>query len=287
MEKKEALETYSDFTHIYSQFDSLNSTEKKIARYVMELKGEILNKTTQDVGRATGTSAAAVVRFCRTLGFKGYLDLKFYIEKELLSPSSEIIEIHKDDSIPELKEKIFRFNRHIIEETQNILDDEALQKTIDAIIQANRIDIYAEGGSGITAQNFINQLMQIGINCKYYKDPIMEMTAACQLKPGDVALAISYSGSSINTVDSLQKAKESGATTICLTGYSQSPITKHSDIILYTGAWDSKKMSDLPAARISELCVLSFIQIAIVAGDYKMRSGQIQKGKAILKQKRY
>ena len=287
MKKKKVLDTYADFTHISSQFNSLNNTEKKIARYVMKQKGKILIRTTQDIGKATGTSAAAVVRFCRTLGFKGYLDLKFYIEKELLSPSSEIIEIHKDDTIPELKEKIFSFNRHIIEETQKILDDDALNKTIQAIIKANRIDIYAEGGSGMTAQNFNIQLMQIGINCKYYRDSIMEMTAACQLKPGDVALAINYSGSSMNTVDSLQKARESGATTICLTGYSNTPITKHSDIILYTGACDFKKMSDLPAARISELCVLSFIQIAIVAGDYKMRSGQIQKGKEILNQKKF
>ena len=287
MSKKETIEKYEYMTRITSHYENLSETEKKIADYVMDQKTEIIKMTTQDIADQTGTSAATVVRFCRTLGFKGYTELKFYIERELLSPSSEVIQINRNDSVKVLKQKIFQFNKQVIDETQNILNDQALEETIKAIINANRIDIYGEGGSGASALNAFNLLMQIGINCNYYNDPIMEITAASQLHKGDVALAVVYSGRSKNTVDSLREAKKQGATTICITGYANSPITECSDIILYTCARKSDVMSDLPAARISELCILSVIQISLVVSDYKKHSGQIQKGKEILKLKRY
>ncbi len=286
-ENNRTIEKYEYMTRITSHFDDLSEAEKKIADFVMHQKTDILKMTTQDIADQTGTSAATVVRFCRTLGFKGYTELKFYIERELLSPSSEVIQINRNDSVKVLKQKIFQFNKQVIDETQNILDDEALERTIQAIIHANRIDIYGEGGSGASALNAFNLLMQIGINCNYYHDPIMEITAASQLHSGDVALAVVYSGRSKNTVDSLKEAKKQGATTICITGYANSPITEHADIVLHTCARKSDVMSDLPAARISELCILSVIQIALVVSDYKKHSGQIQKGKEILKLKRY
>ncbi len=281
------IEKYEYMTRIVSHYESLSDAEKKIADFIIEKKTAILKMTTQEIADNTDTSAATVVRFCRTLGFKGYTELKFYIERELLSPSSEVIEIDRHDSVKVLKQKVFQFHKQVIDETLNILDDEALERAIKAIIKANRIDIYGEGGSGTSAQAAHNLLMQIGVPCNYYHDPILEITAAAQLHHGDVALAIVHSGRSKNTLDSLQEAKKQGATTICITGYTNSPVTKIADIVLHTSARTSEILSDLPAARISELCVLAVVQVAIVSNDYKKHTGQIQKGKEILKQKRY
>ena len=50
--------------------------------------------------------------------------------------------------------------------------------------------------------------------------------------PGDVVVAISRSGSSIDSVLTLKQAKENGAATICITGNAQSSITDHADVTL-------------------------------------------------------
>jgi DNA-binding MurR/RpiR family transcriptional regulator len=278
---------YEYLTRINNHYEDLSESEKRIADFIMKEKTEVLKMPAQELADATETSAATVVRFCRTLGFKGYTELKFYIERELLSPSSELIQINRNDSVKVLKQKIFQFNKQVIDETLDILDDNALEKAIKAIIKANKVDIYGEGGSGATALNAMDLMIQIGLHCNYYHDAYLEMTAASQLHPGDVAIAISHSGRARNTVDSLTEAKKQGATTICITGYSNSPLAKQSDIILNTSVNSSEVLSDLPAARISELSVLGVIQMGILSSNYKKHSGQIQKAKGIQNAKRY
>ena len=285
--KNETIDKYEYLARISNHYINLSESEKKIADYIVSEKTAILKMTAQDLADKTGTSAATVVRFCRTLNFKGYTELKFYIERELLSPSNEVIQINKNDSVKVLKQKIFQFNKQVIDETLDILDDSQLKRAVEKIIKANRVDIYGEGGSGTTALSCQNLFMQVGVKSNFYHDAFVEMTAASQLRSGDVALGISHSGRAKNTVDSMEEAKKQGATTICITGYNNSPIVKHSDIVLLTSARTSDIISDLPAARISELCVLSVIQIALVSSDYKEHSGQIQKSKEIFKAKRY
>ena len=46
-------------------------------------------------------------------------------------------------------------------------------------------------------------------------------------------------------------------------------------------------MRDLPAARISEISIISLIQMALMIKDYEKHSGKISKGKKILELKKY
>jgi DNA-binding MurR/RpiR family transcriptional regulator len=58
------------------------------------------------------------------------------------------------------------------------------------------------------------------------------------LEPGDVAIAISHSGSTKYTCLALEAAHNRGARTICVTAFPKSPITLVSDICLFTATND-------------------------------------------------
>lgn len=64
------------FVRIREFEESYTSTEKLIAKYILEHGNEILNYSAQTLGEKTNTSAAAIIRFSKKIGFKGFSDLK-------------------------------------------------------------------------------------------------------------------------------------------------------------------------------------------------------------------
>jgi RpiR family carbohydrate utilization transcriptional regulator len=283
---KNVLDEIEYLARIRNHYNLLSESERKIADYIINQRETILQLTAAELAEKIGSSAATIVRFCRTLGFKGYTDLKFYIERELLSLVGAEEKIDKNDSVKVLKQKVFKFNQKIIDDTIMTLDDENLEKAIIAIANARKVDIYGEGGSGSIALTALNLLLHIGIPCNAHTDANLQILSALQLRKGDVALGISHSGRTINAIDALKIAQQNGATTICITGYAKSAITQYSDIVLYSSSKTSRFLSDLPAARISELCVLSAIQLGIVARNYEGFIGNVQKTKEIVEIKR-
>ena len=271
---------------IKAHYNILSESGKKIADYILKNKDEIVGLSSHALAAKIGTSAATVVRFCYALGFKGYTELKFYIERELLSPSFETIQVNRGDSMNIIKQKVLNFNKDVIDDTLMMLDSEKLEQAVKALSMASRIDLYGEGGSGSITMSAANLFLQIGLPCNAYTDAFMQITSAAHLKHNDVALAIIHSGRTRNTIDSLKEAHKQGATTICITGYTNSPITEHADIVLYTSSKSTGFLSDLPAARISELCAISVIQMAIVANNYEKFAGSIKKSKEVFKIKR-
>ncbi|WHH57326.1 MurR/RpiR family transcriptional regulator [Petroclostridium sp. X23] len=273
-------------SRIRNHYSLLSDAEKRIANYILQNKTSIVDIPVKELAKKTDSSPATIIRFCQALGFKGYAELKFYIERELLSPFGEKEEINPNDSIKVLKQKIFQFQKQVIDDTQMVLNDEELEKAINAISKAQKIELYGEGGSGAIALTAFNILMQIGLPCQVHNDAFLQVMSASQLKKGDVAIGIAHSGRVINTLDALKVAREQGATTICITGYANSPITEYSDIVLYTSSKSSSMLSDMPAARISELCVISILQLGVVTRNYEKVMGNVKKVKQTFRLKR-
>lgn len=167
---------------IKNHYSLLSDAEKKIADYILQNKISIVDIPIKELARKTDSSPATIIRFCQALGFKGYTELKFYIERELLSPIGEKEEINRNDSIKVLKQKIFQFQKQVIDDTLMILNDDELEKAIDAISRAQKIDLYGEGGSGAIALTAFNIFLQIGLPCQVHTDAFLQVMSASLLK---------------------------------------------------------------------------------------------------------
>ena len=115
---------------------------------------------------------------------------------------------------------------------------------------------------------------------------MMAMSSAL-LKPGDVALGISHTGASRDVTDALARAKANGATTICITHRSTSPITKVSDIKLHTAAKQTAFGSSTSSSRIAQLTIIDTIYVGIALRRYDKSLETIGKTREATEQKRY
>jgi DNA-binding MurR/RpiR family transcriptional regulator len=83
-----------------------------------------------------------------------------------------------------------------------------------------------------------------------------------------VAIAISHTGTTTDTVDALRAARESGATTIAITNFVPSPLTGCADLVLATAARETTFRSGATASRIAQLAVIDCLFVGVAQRDY-------------------
>ena len=101
--------------------------------------------------------------------------------------------IDKDDSIADIVQKIVDFNKEAIEQTSHIIDLHDLERAVDVLSNAKRIDFSGMGASGIVAYDAMTKFMRINILVIIIKTAL-QLTSAANLSEDDVAVGISYSG---------------------------------------------------------------------------------------------
>jgi DNA-binding MurR/RpiR family transcriptional regulator len=249
---------------IRSFYQSFSKTEKKIADFVLEKGNEVIYMSVTDLAEKCCVGETSIIRFCRKIGLRGYQEFKLTLAREIVSPNEDLHQdINEKDTLEAIIEKNTAANTKAIQNTAEVISVKELAKAVEAILKANKVDIYGVGASAFTAGDTKYKLMRIGIPCEYFGDPHMQAMSAVNLTPKSAAVGISFSGSTKDTVDSLELAKESGAFTIAITNYEKSPITKVADAVLLTSAIETPLRSGALTSKIAQLHVLDILYTAI------------------------
>mgnify|MGYP000983709960 CR=1 FL=1 len=116
--------------------------------------------------------------------------------------------------------------------TTYALDPAKMRKAAQYIVKARRIDIFGSGVSGIVAQLVAYRLMRLGLPAQAFQDPVLAHEVMTGVDKSCVALVISESGLTIETVEFLKIARSANAKSIAVTGRVNSPVAKAADLVL-------------------------------------------------------
>jgi len=86
--------------------------------------------------------------------------------------------------------------------------------------------------------------------------------------PHDVALGISHTGVTRDTIDALAEARAHGATTIALTNFAQSPIARVANHMLTTAARETTFRCGAMASRLAQLTVVDCLFVGAAQRTY-------------------
>ena len=249
--------------------DSFKPSEKKIAEYVLENPEKVMNMTITELADICLTSEASIVRFSKTLNLKGFQDLKIRIAAALAMKDKSLSGgIKKEDSTATIMEKIVEFNRNAIDQTTHVLDMNELEKAVEVLSRANRIDFVGMGASGIVAYDAMTKFMRINTPCNYYQDSHLQLTSAANLTEKDAAVGISYSGTTKEVIDVLKVAEERGASTISITRVGNSPLTEFADIHLFVSSQEAIFRMGAMASRIAQLNLVDILFVSVAMKKY-------------------
>lgn len=262
MEENKTTGTFLD--RVDEKLDSLAKKERQTAEYMKANQQQLIYASITELADAVGTSEATVTRACTKLGYPSFQALKVSVAKELVTPQEKIHEeLTSDASADAIIEKIFSSAVQTLTMTQQSLDSQAVRKSIETILNCRRLVIIGNGNSGAIALDAQHKFLRIGMNVQAFTDDHLQMIAMVSLTREDVLLAISHSGSSRDVGDAIKLAKEKGAAVITITSSGQSPVSKMSDIQLYTRSQETRYRTYAISSRMAELTIIDTLYTGV------------------------
>ncbi|MBU4432803.1 MAG: MurR/RpiR family transcriptional regulator [Alphaproteobacteria bacterium] len=273
---------------IRSRYNSLGRSARQIADFVLETPNAVISMSVTELAEATAVSQGSVINFCQALGMSGFQQLKLSLAHEVVQPVQFIHEdLDRDDPLDTVCRKLFHSGVQALRDTLSILDTNEMQRAVDILRAAKRIEIYGVGSSAPIAEDAHYRMLRIGLRATAVTDSHIQAISASLTDPEVAVLTISHSGATHETVTATRLAKERGAKTIVITNFARSPIQAHADVTLYTMARETKFRTEAMTSRIAQLCVIDSLIAAMGLADYERATEVLRHTFDVLSIKRF
>jgi DNA-binding MurR/RpiR family transcriptional regulator len=246
------------------RYDNLRRSERKVADSVLANAEQIIHYSVSQLAEEAKVSDPTVIRFCRSLGFKGFQDFKIRLAQSVVPTVRAIHEsVDENSEPPDLVQRVFEANIDAVRSTLKTLDFLTVGAVVDALTHANRIIFHGLGGSAAVAMDAYHKFFRIGIPCVWFDDVHMALMAASMMKRGEVFVVISHSGASRDVVETAEVAAATGATTVAIVSYSKTPLAKVVDHTLRVGSAEIDFRFEPMASRIAQLSVIDVLAVGV------------------------
>ena len=275
---------------IRSLLPNLAPVERRVAQAVLDDPAGVAWLNISELASSCGTSATSVVRFCRAIGMHGYPELRLALAGAVAHDDRASVaasaDIDPDDDAATIVKKVAYADAKAVTDTAGHLDIGALERTVQVLATANRIDVFGVGASGFVALDLQMKLQRIGRTVFGWTDPHMAISSAALRQPGDVVIGLSHTGTTVDTIDVLREARGHGATTVAVTNFPWSPITEVADLVLLTAARETAFRSGAMTSRIAQLTLIDCLFITLAQQDLPATRTALEKTFAAAQAKR-
>jgi DNA-binding MurR/RpiR family transcriptional regulator len=266
-------EPSNPLAELVSLLPALAPSEQRVGRVILRDPANAAHLTISEVASLAETSETTVIRFCKSLGFASYPSLRISLATAAGRADAEPVarlspDIDEDDDIQSIIAKVGAADVRAIADTIANLSSSELDRAVTAVSAARRVEAYGVGASGYVALDLQQKLHRIGLTAFAWTDPHTAIPSAANLTSADVAIAISHTGTTMDTIDALSQARSAGATTVAVTNYARSPIIRVADITLRTSVSETPLRAGAMASRIAELAVIDCLFIAVAQRQY-------------------
>ena len=268
---REALRMSS---RIQANLPQMSSVMVKIAELLLEHPTLPLELSITELAEKAGTSAATVTRFCRLIGFTGYVQFRVGVASDIgrgdahESWRADIGRAFAPEDRPnEVLGTLLNAHIRSLETTARQMDLDVVVEIAQAIATAPHVDIYGIGGSAGMALEMQARLYRIGINAHCWSEVHGGLTSAAILGDDSVAIGISNTGRTEETIQMLSQAKSSGAFTISLCNSPTTPLAEVADVNVITAAPEQFLQPDDLSAKHSQLFVLDMLYLLVAQQD--------------------
>ena len=258
--------------YIKQNYSKLTDREKLIADYLLVENSEIIDMSAKEIAEETNTSAPTVVRFAKKLGFSSLneMKIKISISSKEKNSSREFEYLDKDLSTKSIVNGVKSSIHSIIDETVDLIDEEQLDKAINLLTNAKTIYIYSVGVSGLVGLDFYYKLSRINKRCVAHTDTHLQLTSSVLMEKEDVAVVISYSGETKETLLCAKNAKEKNVPVIAITKASiDNKLDYFSDISLHVPYVEKSLREGAMSSRISQLAIIDMLFLGMARNNIK------------------
>jgi glucokinase len=242
---------------------SLSPAEMRVADHVLVHPRSVLNDPIAKIARAASVSQPTVIRFCRSLGCEGLSDFKLRLAASLTGtiPVTHT-QVTGEDTMLELGVKVLSNSAAAVLQLRDQLNRETIDRAIDLLTAAERVEFYAVGHYGVVADDAQFKFLRFGVSSGAITDQRLQRMAAAVLRPADVAVIISSSGKVDELLAVADIAHERGATVVAITA-SHSPLARKADVALIVDHVEDVATHVPMVSRILHLLVVDILAVGV------------------------
>lgn len=238
----------------------LSQLEKQVLDYIIANPEQIANSSLNTLAKNLFISTATISRTCKRIGFSGFQDLKYTLNKdseqelyEAAKPSLSFLSSHM--------ERVQQEMEWILEH----INEAQIQKAANFIHESNFIEFFGVGVSLPTCIDAARKLTFSGTICNAREDWDELRCVAKRLSSKDLAILVSYSGETAHILEFAAILKERNVKTIAIVGRKSSRLkdlvnmTFHAQIQnCYLGDLDMS--SRFPLSILLDFIILTAIE---------------------------
>ncbi|MCD6615905.1 MurR/RpiR family transcriptional regulator [Aeromonas schubertii] len=237
------------------QLATYSQTLQRLGQFVLEQPQRVLYLTITELARESGTSEASVTRLCRGVGCRGYTEFKMALALETQQEQASQPQASATSAFSTLIEESVAALR----DTGALVSQQALLQSAELLEKARQIQIYGVAASAIIGEYLAYRLLRMGISAQQFSDMHRAAMNATSLKPGDVVIAVSSSGSTKDLLHAVQLGKEHGANIIVLSNTSRSPLATLADQLLVAAKPEGPLTAGSFHSKISAMLVIELL----------------------------
>ncbi|MEN3753606.1 SIS domain-containing protein [Mangrovibacter yixingensis] len=246
--------------------------ERKIASFIINSPEKLKELSSQQLAEMLSVSQSAIVKFAQKLGLQGFTNFKMTLVeewgKQVSDRKQQSPHLHNDisshDPLHDVAKKLLNEKMNAARKTTDNLDFNLLEKVINLLQAANRIQIAAIGGSSLVGKDLSWKLMKIGFHILSEYDSHVQLTIAQTLTEQDVMLAISFSGQRKEVLLAAEIAKSKGAVVVAITSLQDSSLRKLADYTLDTVSDEQRWRSSSISSRSAQQCVTDLLFMGLL-----------------------
>lgn len=246
-------------TIIDLHFEELTELEQEIARYFLQAETIQDDLSSQQVTQKLHISQAALTRFAKKCGFTGYREFVFQYQHQ-----SSKADTHSHKHSP-LTKRVLRSYSIMREQTQDLIDEEQLERVAQLIDDAERVYFFGTGSSGLIAREMKLRFMRLGVVCEALTDQDGFAWTTSIMDENCLVLGFSLSGTTQSVLDSLLDAEEMGAKTILFTSAPNKNSQAYTETVLVASHSQSSYIqrisAQLPMLILIDLIYAYFLEI--------------------------
>lgn len=198
---------------IESHLDKMTDLEQRVGHYFLDPNSIQEDLSSLQVAQTLHISQAALTRFAKKCGFKGYREFSFQYLQDLQKAQNE-----SDNMQSSLSRHVLYNYNQIHQQTKELIDEEKLERVAQIIEEADRVYFFGTGSSGLVARDMKLRFMRLGVVCEALTDQDGFAWTTSILDKNCLVIGFSLSGQTQSIIDSLIDAKNMGAKTILVTG---------------------------------------------------------------------
>lgn len=271
---------------IKEKLPDLPESERKIGEFILDNPLETIQMSASQLAEKAGSSAAAVIRFCHSLGMRGYTELKLLLSAQSTNIQEELhTDIQPNEELAQIKKKFLMNTNHALEKTNSSLENACVEKAAEWLVDCPMLFVYGLGASHIVAMDVDQKFTRLGKKVFCSQDQHNLAGAMAVAPKGSVYLGISNSGETREGHILVRLARQLGIQSISLTRDTDNRLSQLADIPLKTAnTREAPLRSGATTSLLSQLYAVDLLFYSFMTKRYEENVSHLEKSRQAIQE---